>query len=105
MCVSKDVFTNDFLNRSGTEEEYTELQQLLEDISAYNTDFQAHREEEQKLAVLKKTDDKKRSEEMRKAAMEGMSSMFIASAVEILCYVISFASHKRKIFRLEFLYI
>ena len=83
-CLSGCVL---FLNRSGTEEDYTELQQLLEDINIYNNDFGAGREEEQKSALQKKTADKKKGEEMRKAAMEGMSSMLIVTDVEIVCDV------------------
>lgn len=62
---------------SGTEEEYTELHQLLEDISSYMKDFQAIRalQAEEKAAQLRKVQtDKRKAEEMRHAAMEGMSS-------------------------------
>ena len=81
VCLSGCVL---FLNRSGTEENYTELQQLLEDIKEYNNDFEAGREEEQKSARKKKAADKKKGEEMRKAAMEGISRMLIVSNVEIV---------------------
>ena len=57
--------------RSGTEEEYDELSQLLEDISSYMRDF-----EELKAKKKKEADDKRKAEDMRRAAMEGMASMF-----------------------------
>ena len=71
------------LIRFGTEEEFTELEQLLEDISTYNEDFEVavKREEESKLA--RKKEDKKKGEEMRLAAMTSISGtmcMHAASA-------------------------
>ena len=59
VCVCLSWFVL-FLNKSGTEEDYTEFQQLLEDISEYNNDFWAGREEEQKSALQKKVADKKK---------------------------------------------
>ena len=62
---------------SGTEEEYSELQQLLEDISTYLKDFQALRalQAEEKAAQIRKAlADKRKGEAMRRAAMKGMSS-------------------------------
>ena len=61
--------------RSGTEKEYTELQQLLEDIASYQRDYDMKKAEEKKTVSDKKLDEKKKGEEMRKAAIEGMSSM------------------------------
>lgn len=58
--------------RSGTEEDFGELQQLLEDISTYMKDFEALKAAQaaQKVVAQKKVeDDKQRGEEMRKAAM------------------------------------
>ena len=62
------------LSRSGTEEDYTELMQLLEDIQQYNQDFALAKAEEMKTATQKRNEEKRKGEEMRKAAMEGMSS-------------------------------
>ena len=62
--------------RSGTEEEYTELNQLLEDISSYMKDFTALRAAQvaKRAVQLKKAqEDKQKGEEMRRAAMEGIS--------------------------------
>lgn len=62
---------------SGTEEEYSELHQLLEDISSYMKDFRAMRAaqaEERAALLIKAEEDKRKAEEMRRAAMEGMSS-------------------------------
>jgi len=63
--------------RSGTEEEYSELHQLLEDISSYLRDFNTIRAAQaaERAAQLKKAEeDKRKGEEMRRAAMEGISS-------------------------------
>ena len=62
---------------SGTEEEYSELQQFLEDISSYMRDFRAIRAaqaEERAALLIKVEEDKRKAEEMRCAAMEWMSS-------------------------------
>ena len=64
-----------WLIRSGTEEEYTELQQLLEDIVSYQRDHEMKKAEDKKTVRNKKLDEKKKGNEMRKAAMKGMSSM------------------------------
>ena len=62
------------VSRSGTEEDYMELMQLLEDIQQYNQDFALAKAEEIKTATQKCNKEKSKGEEMRKAAMEGMSS-------------------------------
>ena len=69
--------------RSGTEEEFTEIEQLLEDICTYNEDFEVvvKREEESKLA--RKKEDKKKGEEMRLAAMTTISQRYTKSASAI----------------------
>ena len=69
-----------FWCRSSTEEEYSELHQLLEDIHSYFRDFTALKATQaaKRSARLKKLeDDKKKGEEMRRAAMEGIRSMFL----------------------------
>ena len=58
--------------RSGTEEDYSELTQLLEDIYTFKQDLQATLNEE-KEAKKKELDDKRRAEEMRNSAMETMA--------------------------------
>ena len=58
-------------SRSGTEE------QLLEGISQYMKDFAAARELQKGVSKKKVDEDKKKGEEMRKAAMEGQASMYI----------------------------
>ena len=62
--------------RSGTEEEYTELAQLLEDISTYMNDVMEMKTKEKQEKKKKERDDKIKAEYMRKAAMEGMASRF-----------------------------
>ena len=61
--------------RSGAEDEYDELSQLLEDISAYMRDFEELKAKE-KDEKKKEADDKRKAEDMRRGAMEGMASMF-----------------------------
>ena len=64
--------------RSGTEEEYTALQQLLEDIIMYTKDIAAAKEVLRGISKKKDEEDKKKGEEMRKAAMEGQTSTNIS---------------------------
>ena len=73
MCNQNVFLFLYFVCRSGTEEEYTELHQLLEDISIYMKDFSAIRAPQAtvKEAQLKKAEENKRNGlEMRRAAME-----------------------------------
>ena len=63
--------------RSGTEEEYTELQQLLEDVSTYKRDIQDLKEMKAKQKSNKKEKEKEKLEkglEMREAALVEMTS-------------------------------
>ena len=66
--------------RSGTEEEYSELQQLFEDIISYNKNFVGATELRKELNKRKDEEDKKKGIEMRQAAMEGQTSMCILEA-------------------------
>lgn len=70
VCLIACLHTS--LHRHGTEEEYSELTQLLEDISSYLRD-RVHQKNKGKESK-KECEDKMKTEEMRKAAMEGMSS-------------------------------
>lgn len=58
---------------SGTEEEYTELTRLLEDISVYQRDMQAAMLKEKENKKEKEQASKKLGEDMRLSAMETMS--------------------------------
>ena len=62
---------------SGTEEEYDELTQLLEDIATYRRDVLTVLNNEKEAKKKKEEEDKKRAEEMRTAAMETLSSRCI----------------------------
>ena len=65
--------------RSGTEEEYSKQNQLLQDISSCMRDLNAIRvtqAQERAAQVKKSEDDKHKREEMRQAAMEVLSSKF-----------------------------
>ena len=59
--------------RSGTEEDYTELTQLLEDIHSYQRDMQKKVDEEKAAKYQKEVLEKSMAEEMRKSAMETIS--------------------------------
>ena len=78
---------------SGTEEEYGELSQLLEDISSYLRDIRTIQatQAEERAAQLKKCEmEKRKAEEMRYAAMERMLSKFHAWFIivnALLCLV------------------
>lgn len=69
------LFTNAFI-RSGTEEDYTELSQLLEDIVIYRIDMQDTKIREQENKKQKEKKDREKALEMRSAALSGMSSKF-----------------------------
>ena len=58
--------------RSGTEDEFTELKQLWEDIVTFRRDFAEAKQKEKESKKAKEERDKK---EMRRAAMKGMASM------------------------------
>ena len=79
MCVSTVfIALQCCVFRSGTEEEYGELEQLLEDISSYMEDFavqKAETKEKRDQKKRKEEEDKRKRLEMRRAAMEGLSSM------------------------------
>ena len=63
--------------RSGTEEEYTELVQLLEDISSYRRDVEEALEKEKEKRKQKEINDKRTGVEMRKSAMETLSRKYL----------------------------
>ena len=80
MVIELSLSCLDVVCRSGTEEEYSELSQLLKDISSYMRDLNALKvtQAKEKAAQLKKAqEDKRKAEEMRLAAMEGISSEMI----------------------------
>jgi len=62
------------MNRSGTEEDYTELHQLLEDIYTYRKDTEECEKKEKEKKKQKEKADRAKGEEMRDAAMKAMSS-------------------------------
>lgn len=71
--------------RSGTEEEYGELTQLLEDISTHMRDFEELKAKEKDKKKKKEAVDKSKAEEMSRAASEGMASMFECCHVFNVC--------------------
>ena len=62
------------VRRSGTEEEFTALQQLLEDIAQYMHDMAALKESQKAAKKRKAEEEKRKGEVMRQAAMERLSS-------------------------------
>ena len=84
------------LSRSGTEEEYSELHQLIEDISSYREDFLEKKEEENRAAMLKRERDKQRGEEMRDAATRSLSGeIYMSSTIIIIKKYTFFTKEKR----------
>lgn len=67
--------------RSGTEEEFAELQQLCEDIITYGRDVVEERKREKEAKKKKEEEDKKEGEEMRKAAVERLARYRIYSLI------------------------
>ena len=61
-------------DRSGTEEEYSELQQLCEDIVTFRRDMAETKEKEKEAKKRKDEDDRKKAEEMRRAAVDRLAS-------------------------------
>jgi hypothetical protein len=79
-----------YLNRSGTEEEYTELHQLLEDITTHRRDMKELKEKqavEKEHKKRKEIEDKLAGQKMRKEAMEGPVSRhaFCKPEIILLC--------------------
>ena len=66
-------------NRSGTEEEYSELQQLLHDIHAYRRDRLELENKQKREKQEKEKTEKEKGEQMRAAALVGMASEFVFS--------------------------
>ena len=64
------------LYSSGTEEEYSELTQLLQDIADYQRDLQDAQLKEREAKKLKEVNDKTVAEEMRKSAMETLTRKY-----------------------------
>lgn len=64
------------LHRSGTEEEYSELHKLFEDLVTYQRDSDMKKAEEKEAEESKKLNEKRKGESMRKAAMERLSSTY-----------------------------
>ena len=60
--------------RSGTEEEYDELSQLLADIVTLRRDLAELKIKEKEMKQKKDIDDRRKGEEMKMAAMEGIAS-------------------------------
>ena len=78
------------VNRSGTEEEYGQQSQLLEDIYTFRKDIL--------WRCKRKKDDKRKAEEMRDAAMVGLGSKLKVNSLYLTDY---FMSHRKFIIKQE----
>ncbi|KAK3732399.1 hypothetical protein QZH41_016781 [Actinostola sp. cb2023] len=76
------------LKRSGSEEEYTELQQILEDICTFRRDQAELKQKEKQNKKKKEKEDIQKGLEMRAAALSGMHSK---------CYTSTINCSKRKV--------
>ena len=65
------------VGRSGTEEEYDELSQLLEDIYTVRKDAEETQKKEKENKKQKEKEDKRKAAEMRDAALLSLGSKFI----------------------------
>lgn len=65
------------VGRSGTEEEYDELSQLLEDIDTFRKDAEETQKKEKENKKRKEKEDKRKAAEMRDAALLSLGSKFI----------------------------
>lgn len=61
-------------DRSGSEEEYSELEQLCEGIITYRRDLAETKEKEKEAKKRRDENDRKKAEEMRQAAVERLAS-------------------------------
>ena len=110
-AVNFTVFS--LVRRSGTEEEYDELTQLLEDIYTFRKDAEETQKKEKENKKQKEKEDKRKAEEMREAALLSLGSKFIEiflvdimkqvwSKVSYLLFVLKYNIHIRMInFRLS----
>ena len=65
------------VSRSGTEEEYDELSQLLEDIYTFRKDAEETQKKEKENKKQKEKEDKRKAAEMRDVALLSLGSKFI----------------------------
>ena len=77
--VRARLMVNDLIYRSGTEEQYTDVHQLLDDIQSYIDDMQ-----QTKNNKKKEEEDKKKGIELRDKAMETLKRSKL-SIFEIFC--------------------
>lgn len=69
-------FEHGVISRSGTEEDYSELTQLLQDIAEYQRDVLEAQIKEKKQKKRKEAEEKRQAEDMRTSAMMTMSSKY-----------------------------
>ena len=68
------LYKGQLFDRSGTEEEYNELHSLLEDIINYRRDMELQKIQQKEAKKRKIEQEKQQGSDMRKAALERMSS-------------------------------
>ena len=72
--LSELIYVLLLIARSGTEEEFTELSSLLEDIITYRRDMATIIKNDKELKKKKDQEDKIKGEKMRQAALSGLAS-------------------------------
>ena len=72
LFINVTTLLDDF--RSGTEEEYTELEQLLHDINSFKRDMEELKNKEIMKKKQKQKQDREKGLQMREAALPGMAS-------------------------------
>jgi hypothetical protein len=75
-----------YIFRSGTEEDFNELQQLLEDIYTFRHDQEELKQREKEKKKQKVDDDHQKALAMRSAALSGMASKLIIQSINQDCY-------------------
>jgi hypothetical protein len=74
------------LCRSGTEEDYSELSQLLEDISTYRRDCIEAKQIEKERKLKKEEADRKQAEHIRNSALGNLGSKTVF-IIQCICYL------------------
>ena len=71
--VNSELIGN-ILLRSDTEEEYTELDQLCEDISTYKRNIAELKSQQKEAKKKKEEEDRRKADDVRKTAVERLAS-------------------------------
>lgn len=83
--------------RSGTEEQFTELAQMLEDIQTYQRDFEEKKECERRLAQDKRIEEKLEERVKKSARLQCNDCQVCSQIIIILLVVITFILQGREV--------